>query len=306
MIVPCSAKGITDFQSVMQTATQSNLSSFHVAGQAEDPDEKLAVQKILDNSKMASFYMNVETIDSRGFREKNLFRKIGYYITGFAHYDFVAKNADLNLTGRNVVRFYFDYRKLIQDNRSLSYIEIVLRLKHCPSNIRITSDFIGIMDYEQGSQDSTHSIAMKIMGETIGIEGILEYSNGKVTGSNLEALSKADDVIKETMTSNNVQQVYNILGVEAARAVIYQEIGKGTIADYMTYYGVIDPYSKNSNSIQNKQFMTSMSFEKPIQDLQKVAIGKSIDNVEGVYSQLMLGRKPDIGSNSRQFHVFDA
>lgn len=304
---------LVSVQGLMRNATQSNLSSFHEAG-LKSTGGNLTIQNVLDVTDTGNFYMRVVVDDESLFRRKFIYRKLRYYIMEYKPPVYLKDNPDSfwNMDTNNLlVRFYTDYRKLVKDCRSLEYIKEIIESRMDVS-ITVSSDFVGIMDIRDPYcvDESTHERIYEILDMNLGVNGILDYSNGIVSGSNLDTISRVKEVDGTRLTSNNIRQVQRRFGIEAARYVIASEIGVSydevdTIADYMTWHGEVYPFTKFSPDQERKGILTSMGFERPNYDLAKLVKGPILDRMTSVYSQAMTGMKTKIGSNSSNFEVID-
>ncbi|KAF8585619.1 hypothetical protein K439DRAFT_1615756 [Ramaria rubella] len=207
-----------------------------------------------------------------------------------------------------LVRLYTDYRKLIEDCRTLEYIREMIQLRK-DLTVTITSDFVGIINIveQYPSSDPIHKRITDILDIELGIQGILEYNDNVVTGSNLSMVSRLDEVEKDTLWSNSIRQVEERFGIEAARELIFGELkascdNPGIIADYMTWHGSVHPLNKGI--LDNKGVLSSMAFERPKQDMNKLSNGSVEDDVSSVYSQIMTGSDCLLGTRNPSMEVF--
>jgi len=314
---PGDHNALESVQGLMRKATQSNLSSFHEAG-LKSTSGNLTVQNVLDVTDNENFYMNVVVDDEKLFKMKFIRRKLKYYVMEYKPHPYLIKDdpdSFWNLKYEReliaIVRLYTDYRKLTKDCRSLQYIKEKIEAR-MDVTVTVSSDFVGIIDIrtEHEVNESNYKKIYEILNIDLGVEGILDYSNGIVKGSNLDIMSRVREVDGTKLTSNNIKQVQKRFGIEAARYVIFREIGVsydevGVIADYMTWHGEVFPFTKFSPDQERKGILTSMGFERPNYDLSKLVNGPIHDEMKSVYSQAMVGIKTKIGSNSSNFEVIN-
>jgi len=140
----------------------------------------------------------------------------------------------------------------------------------------------------------------------------LEVVNGKyeqvkqfvldTDGSNYIKVMNHSAVDGTKLYSTNVHDVYEVLGIEATRAILYNEIaglfeGVGVnyrhlclLCDVMTRFGKlmsIDRYGINKNDIGT---LAKASFEETEKILLKAALFGEVDPVTGVSANIMTGQ----------------
>jgi len=303
--------GITSVHNIMRKATQSNLSSFHEAGLISR-DSTLPIQNILNVTKNKDVHMIVDTDDHNMFRRRYLHRKFSYYVVQYKSSLYLDKNVDIFWginRGPSLVRFYTNYKRLIKDCRTLEYIRDILILRR-DLIVNISSDFVGIIDIVEKypTNEPDHKKISEILDIEFGIDGILEYTDGVVTGSNLDMVSRLNHIDKHSLWSNDIRQVEEKFGIEAARNLIFSEIKHdyneaGIIADYMAYHGKIYPFNKYNPDQIGKGILSSMSFEQPNHDISKICLKPMGDDATSVYSQSMIGMKPKNGTNNPNIDI---
>lgn len=304
--------GIISIHGLMKHATQSNLSSFHEAG-LKSKDSVLPIQNILNVAKNDDARMVVDVQDSNDFKKKHLYRKFSYYVVQYKsalHLDPTVDSFWGMKSDSSLVRFYTNYRRLIEDCRTLEYIREILLLRK-DLTIEISSDFVGIVDISEKytTNEPMHRKISDILDIELGIEGVLEYSDNVTVGSNLNMVSRLDDIDHSTLWSNDIRQVESRFGIEAARCLIYDEIKNNcdnpeVIADYMAFYGKIHPFGKHNPGQESKGFLSSMSFEQPNYDIAKIGRSAIGDDITSVYSQTMIGMSPSNGTNNSNIRDF--
>jgi len=111
--------------------------------------------------------------------------------------------------------------------------------------------------------------------------------------------------------SNDILDVCATLGVDAASAVLYNELLKcnaaaGTrvdehlarlLTDAMTHYGFVMPISRHGmNRIETKSILAKISFEEAVQGLMDAAPRGIVDPLDGVSARLMVGKDIPVGT----------
>ena len=128
-------------------------------------------------------------------------------------------------------------------------------------------------------------------------------------GSNLEEVLIQDHVDATRTISNDVNEVYEIFGIEAARNIIYREFSKlislnyrhvGLLADFMTNKGYIMPIDRHGINRGNAGPLAKSSFEETIEQLLQAGVHGKIDNMDGVSANIMLGQIAPAGTGFPQ------
>ena len=131
-------------------------------------------------------------------------------------------------------------------------------------------------------------------------------------GSNLKKVFEIEGVDYTRTISNNIFEVYNTLGIEAARnAIIHQakytmeEQGLGVdiryimlLADLMTVSGEIRAIGRYGISGQKASVLVRASFEETKKHLTMAAIKGEKDELRGTIENIMMNQVAPIGTGS--------
>jgi DNA-directed RNA polymerase beta' subunit len=129
-------------------------------------------------------------------------------------------------------------------------------------------------------------------------------------GTNLiEILSNANIDATRTI-SNDIREIYDVLGVEAARNALYHELvnvtGEGSmnyrhlslLIDTMTFRGNLMSIDRHGINRNASSALSKSSFEESVDMLINASIFSEYDNTSGVSPQVMLGKVPNCGSGN--------
>jgi DNA-directed RNA polymerase II subunit RPB1 len=151
-----------------------------------------------------------------------------------------------------------------------------------------------------------------------GMEGIsriapLQHDAIVTEGSNLAAIlaSTTLDVDRRRTYSDCVWDVYVTLGIEAARYTVFREVRKALgdvdfarnnkhvslLADVMTNIGKPVSTTKAGAKKQEMGFLSKMSYEGMMTELQKIAAGEE-DHLLGVSERIITGMRMLMGTGS--------
>ena len=131
-------------------------------------------------------------------------------------------------------------------------------------------------------------------------------------GSNLVDILSLPYIDADNTTSNNIIEVYNVLGIEAARQTIYNELIEvveydGTYINYHHIGLLCDRMSINKkmvsmfrHGINNDNIgpIAKASFEETPEMFLRAARHAELDNVRGVSSNVMLGQRGKFGTGA--------
>jgi len=132
-------------------------------------------------------------------------------------------------------------------------------------------------------------------------------------GTNLKSVMKIEGVDFTRTISNSIVEMFETLGIEAARQIIYNEIEDvvsfdgtyinhhhyGILCDRMTYTGdLISIFRHGLNNDLNTSVICKASFEETTDIFIRAAKHGSIDNIRGVSASVMLGQMGMFGTGA--------
>ncbi|PNY27993.1 DNA-directed RNA polymerase subunit [Tolypocladium capitatum] len=133
-----------------------------------------------------------------------------------------------------------------------------------------------------------------------------------VEGYGLRECMTTEGVIGTKTRSNNVMECRDILGIEAARTTIANEIGEvmgdmgidprhmQLLADVMTYKGEVLGITRFGLSKMRDSVLQLASFEKTPDHLFDAAAGMKTDQIEGVSECIIMGQTMSLGTGAFQ------
>jgi DNA-directed RNA polymerase II subunit RPB1 len=134
-------------------------------------------------------------------------------------------------------------------------------------------------------------------------------------GSNLREVLGHPQVDSTMTVCNDVQEILTVLGVEAARAAILEEINTTLadlfvqsrhlelLADVMTARGGIMPIDRHGINKNDIGPLAKISFEQTEKGLIQSAVFGELDKVTGVSAAIMLGQIPNCGTGDTKYTV---
>lgn len=123
------------------------------------------------------------------------------------------------------------------------------------------------------------------------------------SGTNLKEILTVDGIDATKTISNDIQEVCDILGIEAGRKLLYLELYRTysvttplnappllVLVDYMSHLGKLIPISRNGvNRIEGSP-LNKASFEETLEQLTTACIYGESDNMKGISANIMNGQ----------------
>ncbi|AOW80706.1 DNA-directed RNA polymerase subunit A'' [Halodesulfurarchaeum formicicum] len=130
-------------------------------------------------------------------------------------------------------------------------------------------------------------------------------------GSAFKDVLDIEGVDASRTTCNNIHEIYEVLGVEAAREAIIEETrdtleeqGLGDVnirhlmlvADIMTNEGTIESIGRHGISGNKKSVLARAAFEVTVNHLLDAAIHGEVDDLDGVIENVIVGKPVKLGT----------
>lgn len=128
----------------------------------------------------------------------------------------------------------------------------------------------------------------------------------RTVGSNYNAIMLTDGVDAERTTSNNIWDILNRMGVEAARESLRQEFKSimgginnshtDILVDRMTFSGTINSISRYTLKTENSSVLGKASFEESLENFLQASIAGTLDTTTGNSASIVCGKKSRAGT----------
>jgi len=129
-------------------------------------------------------------------------------------------------------------------------------------------------------------------------------------GSNLREVFKLKGVDKNNIYTNNIQEIYEFLGIEAARNSIVREAKQVldeqnlsvdirhlmVVADMMTLTGEISAIGRHGISGSKTSVLAKAAFEETTKHLLSASLKGEEDYLTGVAESIIVGKPPPVGT----------
>ena len=148
-----------------------------------------------------------------------------------------------------------------------------------------------------------------------GIKQVLPVKRGDeyivlTSGTNLKEVLELPEVDAERVTCNDINEVYHLLGIEAARQSIINEVYKVIesqglnidirhimlVADIMCATGILKGITRYGVVSEKASVLARASFETPIKHLINAALEGEVDNLTSVVENVMINQPVPLGT----------
>ncbi|NPA86961.1 MAG: DNA-directed RNA polymerase subunit A'' [Candidatus Diapherotrites archaeon] len=307
---PWEAIGIVTAQSLGEPATQATLRTFHMAGSAEvsvasGMDRILEIVDGLKKIQTPVMYVYLNPPYNKDEEKAREFaRSLEEIIVSdiaVVKEDFVKKTITIVFNKKEIERRGVDIKaviKKIEGKVKGSFDE-----KKYVYKIQLPKD-MPLMKMRKLAQSLER---LQISGLK-GIKRALVKKEGDefiitTSGTNLKAILKKKEVDHTRTYSNNIHEVAEVLGIEAARYLIIEELYKAymgakllvdkrhlaLVADAMTARGVITPIGRTGIAGRKGSVLARAAFEETNKHLVEASAWNEVDHLKGIVENLIVG-----------------
>ena len=312
---PGEAIGIVTAQSFGESSTQMVLRTFHFAG-VQEMQVTTGLPRLIEifdgRKKPSSPKMEIflekdhnNEKDARNFAEK--IREIT--IKEIAHeiiFDFSDKKIEIKIDEKAIKGSHLTISKITDRLKDMKY-----KVKEKGNSILVDAS---ALDFR-----TIYKLKEKLKGTTIsGIKGIKQILIVKrekdyvimTLGTNLKEIISMKEVNKEKTISNDLYEVAEVLGIEAARQLIIDEISKvlegqgididmrhlKLAADSMCNVGVIKGVTRMGIIAQKSSILARATFETPVKQFVNSTVKGTKDKLSSVIENIILNQPVPIGT----------
>lgn len=318
------AVGTVAAQSVGEPGTQMTMRTFHYAGVAE-LNVTLGLPRL------------IEIVDAR---KKISTPTMDIYLSSEENEDGIVPNQDeefvrklANRIGKSTINDviadfninYADYnveavinKSKLEDKR-LDYDEVIAKIEKAHKKVKINDNKFTFEPSKQTIRE-LRLLADKVRDTQIsGLKNIGKVIIRKedewiihTEGSNLKEILKIDGIDNEKTTTNNIDEIYNVLGIEAARNSIIHEALRTLseqglsvdirhimlVADMMTSEGIVKSIGRHGIGGEKSSVLARAAFEETGKHLLTASIRGETDKLTGVIENIIIGQPIPLGTGS--------
>ncbi len=307
-VAPGEAVGTIAAQSIGEPGTQMTMRTFHYAGVAEVavPQGLPRLIEVLDAKREPSNMIMRIPLD----REK------------------VKTLQDAEQIGKRMREVIVSDVASLHSNLSEMVVEIIvndpLYIEDIEKNIKKLGDYVRtkkgfkVISKKKNIADLA-KIRKKISKlKLAGVKGIsrilIKEEDGQFViyteGSNLRETYKIKGVDRNNIYTNNIQEIYEFMGIEAARNAIVQEAKQVLdeqnltvdirhlmlVADMMTLTGEISAIGRHGISGSKTSVIAKAAFEETTKHLLNASLKGEEDYLTGVAESIIVGKPPPVGT----------
>ena len=324
-VEPCEAVGVVAAQSIGEPGTQMTMRTFHYAGVAEI-NVTLGLPRlieIVDARKIPSTPTMTVRLEKDYALDRDIAREVAWSIesTNILHLGSIATDlAEMNV----VIELNED--ALIQ--RKITAEEVAEGLEG-GTKLKFTADQHGnqiILTPLESSYRNLLQLVQKIKPISLkGIEGInrvvIRKEGGEYVlyteGSALKEVIQFEGVDPTRTKTNNITEIGNVLGIEAARNAIINEATDTLreqglsvdvrhimlVADMMTCDGEVKQIGRHGISGEKASVLARAAFEVTVNHILDAAVRGEVDDLKGVTENVIVGQPIQLGTGDVQLVV---
>lgn len=311
--------GLISAQSIGEQGTQATLDTFHFSGVAE-MNVTMGLPRIieiLDARKSISTPM-MEIYLKEPYNQKENVKKMALLVKEIKLKD-IATEFLVNIADMTI-RIDVDSQKLSDLNLNLPALSKIL--SKSIKALKIKQDTISIIakiEDKDASLNALYKLKERLKEVHIsGIKGVTQILPVKrgaeyiilTAGSNMKAVLELDWVDSERTVSNDIYETADVFGIEAARALIVDELVKVIraqglkidlrhlmiIADTMCISGVVRGVTRYGVVNEKSSVLARASFETPIRHIINASLVGERDRLHSVIENVMLNQTVPLGT----------
>jgi DNA-directed RNA polymerase subunit A" len=331
-VLPFEPVGLVASQSIGEPGTQLTLRTKHFAGALEvsistgiDRAEEIADARKTTKYKTMTIHLKKEILDKQKDKVKFVqeFANSLVYIT----LKDIAKIEE-NLMERKILVVPNDFEmERLHVNKEDAFRKIAAKIEE--SKIFDLKNVGEVIEFTFPEGTSYLKVRKELKSlqnlHLYGIKGIervtISLEEGdfviKTTGSNLRKILSLPEVDGERVTTNDIMEIYELFGIEAARYAIAKELNKIygervsedarhvlILADAMCFTGELKGVTRNGIIALKKSPLARATFEQTIHHLIKAAFKREEDFLRGVVENIF-ALKPVSAGTGRVELQFD-
>ncbi len=318
-VEPCEAVGVVSAQSIGEPGTQMTMRTFHYAGVAEI-NVTLGLPRlieIVDARKTPSTPMMTVALEKEYATDRDKARQIAWKIEA-THIEHLA-DVTTDLANMQLI---VDLNQKNLTQREITVSEIADKLsEELGVLVRISENVDNqiIVTPSSPSYRELLQIAKNINGITLkGIEGIKRVVIRKdgeeytlyTEGSRLKDVLDVDGVDMARTFTNNIGEIYEVFGVEAARNSIIKEATETLreqgltvdirhimlVSDIMTCDGEVKQIGRHGISGEKASVFARAAFEVTVNHLLDAGMRGDMDELNGVTENIIVGQPIKLGT----------
>ena len=317
-IEACEAAGVVSAQSIGEPGTQMTMRTFHYAGVAEI-NVTLGLPRlieIVDARKNPSTPMMTVYLTEDYAKDRDMARKLAWNIeaTHISHLG----SLTTDITEMLVT---IELNEKVITQRGITPEEVAEKLEdELGSTVEIDGNVL-MVHPENESYRELLQLSKNV--ENVTLKGISEIKRVVIRkedtideyvlyteGSSLKHIADLDGVDMTRSTTNNINEIYEVFGIEAARNSIIKEATDTLreqglevdvrhimlVADIMTVDGEVKAIGRHGISGEKASVLARAAFEVTVNHLLDAGMRGDIDELRGVTENVIVGQPIQLGT----------
>jgi DNA-directed RNA polymerase subunit A" len=315
-VEPCEAVGVVAAQSIGEPGTQMTMRTFHYAGVAEI-NVTLGLPRlieIVDARKIPSTPTMTIKLNQDYAHDRDLAREVAWAIesSSILHLGSIATD----LAEMNVI---IELNPSALEQRKITAEEVASRLKEETGLNVDQKENLLVMIPKEPSYRELLQLVEKIKRLSLkGVEGIKRVVIRKegdeyilyTEGSSIKKVMQFEGVDPTRIKTNNISEIGEVLGIEAARNAIINEATDTLreqglsvdvrhimlVADIMTVDGELKQIGRHGVSGEKASVLARAAFEVTVHHILDAAIRGDVDDLKGVTENVIVGQPIQLGT----------
>jgi len=312
-VEPGEAVGIVTAQSIGEPSTQLTLRTFHFAGVREQSILRGLPRliEIVDARKMPStptMRIPLKEPYSKDASEAQRIAKQLKYTT----LEDIVSEVGLDL-GKGAVIIKLDEKAMRSEGVTVKQVEQAIK----STKLQYTQSQRAFTVYARGEdleKVKSRLLSLRVKGVKRIMKAIVKYEDGEYVilteGSNLREVMQIPEIDHRRVWTNNIHEIAEVLGIEAARAAIVRELKhvldeQGLdvdirhlmiVADMMTLNGSVKQIGRHGVVRLKESPLARAAFEISAQTLIDAAVRGEVDNLRGNVERILIGKEIRVGT----------
>lgn len=319
LVEPGEAVGTVTAQSIGEPSTQMTLNTFHYAGVAEI-NVTLGLPRIIeivDARKNPSTPIMTVYLDEEHRYDSEKAREVAKRIEGTT-LESLARSMTLDILNMEFV-VDIDPERLEKSGLTMEKIQAKIERSFKSAEIESEGTTLTIRLKKAKNVSTLRRLADKVKKHRLkGLSGVGKTVIRKegdeyviyTEGSNFKQVLKVPGVDPTRTKTNNIHEIAQVLGIEAARNAIIEEIVNTMqeqglevdvrhimlVADMMTIDGIVRPIGRHGIVGAKASVLARAAFEITVQHLIRAAERGEVDPLNGVVENVLIGQPVPVGT----------
>jgi DNA-directed RNA polymerase subunit A' len=317
---PGEAVGVVTAQSIGEPGTQMTLRTFHFAG-VKERNVTLGLPRLIElvdaRKKPVTPTMDIYLDEAhRVSREKAL--EIAREIL-FTEIGALVDKTDTDYGG--ILTFYLSEAKLAERGCTLADVQAVLEGSKKKYTIKVNENklVIKVTVPDEPDAQTLLTLKSKLLGTRVkGVPDIERVTIVKqddewviqTAGSNLAKVVAVEGVDINRITTNNVYEIWQTLGIEAARTALVKEVTNTLeeqglevdtrhimlVADLMASKGYLQQIGRHGIAGTKTSVLARAAFEITVPTIARASLEGQIETLKGVTENVIVGATVPVGT----------